>query len=90
MGEMLVRKSMVNSAVVGLGVRMGPKVPSERDEGRRTASVNVARSKDATRMRRERSENTGKNTVRELVLNRCRIATTPRAETRMRGLMRFK
>lgn len=32
-GERLVRESMANSAVVGLDVRMGPKVPSERGGG---------------------------------------------------------
>ena len=60
MGEMLVRKSMANSTVVGLGVRMGPKVPSERDKGRRAASENVERSEDVGRMQ----ENTGENAVR--------------------------
>ena len=30
--ERLVRESMANSAVVGLGVRMGPKVSSEREK----------------------------------------------------------
>ena len=50
MGEMLVHKSMANSAVVGLGVRMGPKVTSEQDEGQRAASENVERSEDVERM----------------------------------------
>ena len=40
-GVRLARESMVNSAVVGLDVRMGPKVPSERDEGRWVIAENV-------------------------------------------------
>ena len=40
-GVRLVRESMVNSAVVGLDVRMGPKVPSERDEGRWAVAENM-------------------------------------------------
>ena len=40
-GVRLARESMANSAVVGLDVQMGPKVPSERDEGPWAITENV-------------------------------------------------
>ena len=40
-GVRLARELMANSTVVGLDVRMGPKVPSERDEGRWAIAENV-------------------------------------------------
>lgn len=78
-GEMLVRESMANSAVVGLDVQMGPKVPSERDEGRWVIAENVTRRENTVRDAVEDTMRTqwkryrmtqGERSERELLLNR--------------------
>ena len=79
MGVRLARESMANSAVVGLDVRMGPKVPSERDKGRWAITKNMTRRENAVRDSVEDTMRTqwkryrmtqGERSERESLLNR--------------------
>ena len=75
----MARESMANSAVVGLDVRMGPKVPSERDESRWAITENVTRRENTVRDAVEDAMRTqwaryrmtrGERSERESLLNR--------------------